>query len=1062
MRTRLWPIFRVVSALGLFAILAACGGGRSASGGSSSPSDFALAVSPSSLPLQSGTGDTVQITVTPFNSFSGTVQVQVSNVPSGITLSQTQFSVSPSSGQSVTVSTTSSAAAGNYSLTFQGSSGSEAHSATLTVAVSAAIPPPSRADFVPTYDTPESAAYDLARKLVYVSNPTRGTVDVVSSTTYQVLKSIPIPLPRGLNLSVDGSKVYVGTDTQALYVIDTATQRISQRYFTPVPPPIGLGYYASAPENPVDTANGRLLLLAMNSGSIQITSWDLATNTYQVRSDAPSSFDYGVLARSGDGTKVILANNVSGGVDVALYDSLTDSFKSTTLGYPFAVAANADGTQFAVASDQIYVFDSQLNQVSVLPASAPLQYSPDGSRLYVAGFLGSVPVVAIFDMQTYKLVGWARSYASNIAYFERVPPLIQEKPLVADETGRLFGAADHGLAIDDTMDLHSYSGTEEYPVDNIVVVPSEGTTVQQQNVQIETYNYTTAPNVWFGGFSASNTQVGDPYLATTTPGLETTGPVNVRLIDTDGVQSFIPQSYSYGSVLVPTPDLAASSAGGGSLSVFGYGLGVLGTQQTTKLSVGNTPAQVTQAHPFATAQEYPFAMTYLQFQPPSTGAGAGDVTVTSAAGAATFKGGYHSLGMTGYALDAQPYGIVYDSHRNQVYISTADYVDVFSLASASFLAPIAIPTINKVLQLGGMALSPDGSRLVVTNWADGSVAIVNPDHPSSAQVVAVVPPANSTPWLQGPQEVAVGNNGKALISVAGEPTGTLSSSRHKEKKRRRQLSAKANDSWPAPNLWELDLNTLTVTPVVSIGENAQDTLSLKASDDGSKICLVGEYQPLSLYDSATGTFLQGPVQAGASDCAANGTATVDGGTPFGRPALLDLALDFNGFVSLTDYMAYSVMNAEPGAIGLLVDPEGALFCQPFTQGLMLFDVHTGQILEQIAMPTNVAGISSGALAWDTAGLRIFALTDSGLTVVHLDSLPLAIGHVTSQGSTWTVSGTGFVQGTSVSADGTSLNTTFVNGQTLKVAGAPSLGSVEEITLTNPNDRSYTIAAAFVR
>lgn len=43
-----------------------------------------------------------------------------------------------------------------------------------------------------------------------------------------MLKSIPIPSPQGLSLSLDGSKVYVGTRTQALYVIDAATQKVSQ------------------------------------------------------------------------------------------------------------------------------------------------------------------------------------------------------------------------------------------------------------------------------------------------------------------------------------------------------------------------------------------------------------------------------------------------------------------------------------------------------------------------------------------------------------------------------------------------------------------------------------------------------------------------------------------------------------------------------------------------------------------------------------------------------------------------------------------------------------------
>jgi hypothetical protein len=438
-----------------------------------------------------------------------------------------------------------------------------------------------------------------------------------------VLKSIPIPSPRGLDISLDSSKVYVGTATQALYVIDAATQKISQRYYAPAPP-AGAADYAPQPQKPVVTANGKLLLLANpNMGGIfQITSWDLATNTYQVRTDAPfNNFDNtGVMARSGDGTKVIFANDFEPG-EVILYDSVTDSFKSTSLpSFPFAVAANANGTQFSVASDQTYVFDAQLNLLNVLPASAPVQYSPDGSKLYAVGFKQNIPTVQTFDMQAFTSIGTSPSYASAITYFERDPPLLQERPLIVDETGRLFGAADHGLAIDDTTDLHSYSGSEQYP-GNVLVVPSEGPIDYQQNVQIELWNYTSIPGIWFGGVPGSNTKIGNPYMTTTTPGLATTGPVNVRLIDTDAVQSFIPQAYSYGSMVIEGPDLAGSSAGSGNLNLFGYGLGASAAQVTTKVNVGSTAAEVTKTEPLAEEQPYPFSMTHVRFQPPTVSAG---------------------------------------------------------------------------------------------------------------------------------------------------------------------------------------------------------------------------------------------------------------------------------------------------------------------------------------------------------------------------------------------------------------------------------------------------------
>ena len=164
------------------------------------------------------------------------------------------------------------------------------------------------------------------------------------------------------------------------------------------------------------------------------------------------------MARSGDGTKVIFSNDVEPS-ELFLYDSATDSFVTASVPFfAFSVAANANGTQFSVASDKICVFDAQLNVLSTLPGSAPLQYSPDGSKLYLVGFLGSVPVVQTFDSQ--PTPSSARLRLDLISRFSTGPQFIQELPLVADETGRLFGAADHGLAIDDPTDYASYPAVD--------------------------------------------------------------------------------------------------------------------------------------------------------------------------------------------------------------------------------------------------------------------------------------------------------------------------------------------------------------------------------------------------------------------------------------------------------------------------------------------------------------------------------------------------------------------------------------------------------------------------
>jgi len=360
-----------------------------------------------------------------------------------------------------------------------------------------------------------------------------------------------------------------------------------------------------------------------------------------------------------------------------------------------------------------------------------------------------------------------------------------------------------------------------------------------------------------------------------------------------------------------------------------------------------------------------------------------------------------------------------------------------------------------------MGLSPDASSLLVTNWADGSVAIVNPDNPAQSQVVPIVPPASSSPWDQGPQSIAVSNAGKALINVAGQAYGFPSARRRAGRKN----LASSNGSGPPPGFWELDLTTLTAVPVSAPleGGASPGTLSLKASDNGSTICFSGEYQPLSIYDSATDSFTQGPGQGGPWECGIGGAGIASSLGEDTLPALSDLSLHVNGSISLTDYNHYSLFTPSSyNATGLLVDSTGALVYQPFLEEIVIFDMHTGQLRERIALPTQVEQISNGVLARDMTGTQIFAITASGLTMIQLDTLPLGIGSITTAGGAWTISGTGFAQGTTVSADGTSLSTTFVNSQTLQVIGAPDLNTVEKITLGNADGHSYRVAAAYFR
>ncbi len=106
-------------------------------------STFTLSASPTTQSLLQGDSTTYQTTVSPSN-FSGAVALAASGLPSGATaaFSPSSLSVSGSTPASSTlaVTTSSSTPTGTYALTITGTSGSQAHAATIYLTVGSTVP----------------------------------------------------------------------------------------------------------------------------------------------------------------------------------------------------------------------------------------------------------------------------------------------------------------------------------------------------------------------------------------------------------------------------------------------------------------------------------------------------------------------------------------------------------------------------------------------------------------------------------------------------------------------------------------------------------------------------------------------------------------------------------------------------------------------------------------------------------------------------------------------------------------------------------------------------------
>jgi hypothetical protein len=120
------------------------------------PPDFALSLSPTSLTIMAGAaGSQVSVTAAAVNSFSGTVAVAITGLPTGVTANPATLSLTPGTAQSTTLTAALSAAAATPMVTFTGTSGTLTHSASLALTVQAA----------PTTNAPDVTTYhfDVAR-----------------------------------------------------------------------------------------------------------------------------------------------------------------------------------------------------------------------------------------------------------------------------------------------------------------------------------------------------------------------------------------------------------------------------------------------------------------------------------------------------------------------------------------------------------------------------------------------------------------------------------------------------------------------------------------------------------------------------------------------------------------------------------------------------------------------------------------------------------------------------------------------------------------------------------
>jgi hypothetical protein len=1074
---------------------ASCGGGPSTIIQPPPPlPDFSLGFSPNSVSVQQGgTSSALTLTVTPINGFTGTVQVTFTALPAGVTSNPASpFNVTAGASVPVIFGAAATATTGNFTLSAQGSSGTLSHSGSLALSVQSgvilALPRTAyvRTDATSAADNPfgephhRHIAYDAANKHVFVANRAMNRVEVFSSASQTGTAQISVPGASSADLSADGSTVWIGTSLEQIVAIDTASLQIKTRYslagLTPLP-----GTVFDRPVEVLSLSNGKSMVRLRQpvSSEALLALWDPASNSLtNLTSAAPAVFlqGLGVLARTGDHTKVLAAANDSSG-ELALFNS-TGSVVAGPLtigtGLISRFAANPDGTRFAVlfaasGNTQIILLDAGLHQVGAyVPALAHgVTFSRDGKYLYVSESTPAASFITILDGLSAQVIA-----AAPDAAIQGIPSEIEE----ADETQLLFSLSNRGISFVDVSTPAAIPSAAPVAAAAPSLQPSEGPGAGGTSVALGGQNFTSPAQLRFGTqLAADSTVSGANQIHANSPASVSNGAVNVTAYFQNGWLAIAPDAFSYGPQIQQVVPGGGSNGGGDSVQIYGYGFGGDPTKITVKISgAGATVQKVDNVTSIAPSlgldASYPFSIERITLQTPPGSSGKADVFVSAPTGSATAAKSFQYLqSIHSYSKPGDFKFLIYDQKRQRIDLTNIDHLDVFDLQQNIFLSPIEPPGGPPPdAGLRGLALTPDGSLLIVADFGAQSIYLLDPVK-GTGTTVPVGGVAGFT--NSGPASVAATSLQTVFVGLSGEggSSGACSACLAQM-----NLTVSPPTIQPAP---QPEVTSLTGSPLVQGNASGDQIFVAFASTTGG---------PLAAWNStAPNQFVVSAASASAVDLA----AAADGTT---------FTVQINGAtevhaadLSLTSAPVSAELAQIPGRVfvpGPALHPSGALIYQPFLTGVPgspgvkggvdILDAHSGALRFRLFLPqqfmTDVDGLHGNFLTTDENGQRLFAITSSdgtpqnaALSIVQLVAVPLGIGTISpsavsaSGGSTLTIRGSGFQSATTATINGKSASVTFKDANTLSVVTPSLTPGPQQITITNSDGETVSLDAAFI-
>jgi WD40 repeat protein len=977
--------FTTVVILGA-ALLSACGsgGGGTTSGGGNPPAvpDFTLTVDPPSISLIPGASQSVSFSVGALNGFTGRVDISISGIPAQVTASSTSFVLSAGAQTQVNFSAPTTAASVAATLTVQGTSGALSHNTQVPLSVAqpaTASHPPIRTRYLRTdsdynsnsmqFAPPHFTVYDSTDKRFFVSNPFLNRIDVLDAGQEAEIAQIVVPGAWGIDISPDNKKLYAGTLIGDVYQIDPAQMQVVTRT-----PTQNIGPNGFTASEAFVLSNGSLALLGAPGGlSVDgyqnFAIWNPGTNSLTVASGC-SIQNIGAFAVSGDRTK-ILAGSIDSDGTVCSFDPVSQQATNGSFGdFLTQINATPDGKRFFVTSEDgtVGVFDATTAaklgsfQGPLSNTSPPFSLGISGALMSLDGFklyvVDETSDLVAYDTTTFAETNWIPNY--------KIVDLQQTiVPGAMDETGLIVGPIGHGVSFVD--------GSQPQPLPSSPQVglgfptpqtgPASGGTTLQVTVGSGTQNLNNFPalatafigNVPLVGASTFLPNPNSfPTITGSTPPSSVGTIADFTAVYANNYVAMMPEAFSYGPSIVEVVSNAATAEGGATGAIVGYGFGQAASD--VQVTVGGKPAPVTALETNPPIIPYPYLVETLQFTVPPGSPGPADITLTTANGSTTAAGAFHYVpAVKSYPLPgASLQDGIYDPTRKIYYFADKSEIQVLSLTAGGWQTPITLPGVGNNTQLNALSLSPDGSKLAVSDLGDMTIYLVDPDNPAAAHSFAL--PQTGFDLGTAPTGLAVLDNGTIYFATV-DTDGTGDWAFHK-----------------------LDTNTATFTDFMQQDGGDGDFFIRVLLGSNGRIYSQIE-GTVFFVDSANDEMTFATTINSGSGGNDELTLSADGTTLVTNGFFADANLNASNLQAFTDREVWLPV----ATIGQKLNQNGSALFQPLTSGIAVIDSQTGRLVNNVQLSVQLPAVYD-SLVVDGTDDVVVAITTTGVSVVDLTSV----------------------------------------------------------------------------